>query len=673
MREHRYRSAALAALALTTVGADYRQTPNPGDPGIPTAHACVLRDFGEPNGPRSRVTDEPIWFREPGAIAEGPDQAMYSTSPSGGHRGLGAAFKIFPDGKLTVLFPFDGTHGSAPQGGLTNGHDGWFYGTASGGGTIGTGVLFRIGPNGGTPQVLYNFRNGSTRGLVPPCQRPKRCAWTGKQRADAAGAYPLTPPMLGPGGTFYGVTWYSNNQQFGTLYAIAPPYDSTTFRTLCIFDPRMARDTVMARYVCDPKITTPNSLIVGTGGALYGTATGGQGWVFSATASGKVTPLHQFDLTHGARPTNVMQASDGVLYGTTMSGGDLGGGVIWQLNPGGGGFRVMSSFRAGTFLAGVVPVGALVEGQDARGHPDGYLYGTTKFGGRGGGRGIVYKIRRGGDSLDLHVLHDFSLYATGRSAGTPPFLHSDGNLYGFTFQGGLRDAGVFYRISEQDLPELKTREASFGKVDRTSKDQLAVPTDSLIVIHTHIAAYQNDTLGKPSRTNFNDGIGIKVSCRNPHFVQFISRENIRPDGTRESGQYAPSSGTYALTTDPNNPVWHSDGAGKPDAYFDHGRGAPRATYTSGAITQLLIFDQPNFGGPYFPPSQQSPDSTSHRWRANFRTFALCNCGLVREVRWTVEEYQGKVSYTGIKIWLADNSALPWINSQLVGDGFRKLP
>ncbi len=435
----------------------------------------------------------------------------------------------------------------------------------------------------------------------------------------------------------------------------------------------MARDTVMARYVCDPVITTPNSLIVGTGGTLYGTTAGGYGSVFSATTSGKVTVLHQFDITQGAKPTNIMQASDGVLYGTTINGGDLGGGVIWQMNPGGGGFRVMSSFRAGTFLAGLNPVGALVEGQDARGHPDGYLYGTTKFGGRGG-RGIVYKIRRGGDSLDLHVLHDFSLYATGRTAVTPPFLHSDGNLYGFTYQGGLRDAGVFYRISEQDLPELKTHEVNLGKFNPLSRDQLAVPKDSLITVMTHLPVYQaTDSLGKPLTTATDDGIGIKVACRNPHFVQFIYRENVRPDGTRVPGTYSPSSGTYQLTTDPNNPVWHSDGVGKPDAFFDHGRGAGRNTYTSGAITQLTIWDQPNFAGPYFPASEQKGDSTSHRWRANFRTFALCNCGLVREVRWTVEMYQGKKSYTNVKIWPADNSALSWINPQLVGDGFRRVP
>jgi hypothetical protein len=70
-----------------------------------------------------------------------------------------------------------------------------------------------------------------------------------------------------------------------------------------------------------------------------------------------------------------------------------------------------------------------------------------------------------------------------------------------------------------------------------------------------------------------------------------------------------------------------------------------------------------------PVQQQDP----HVYRATFRTFALCNCNIVREIRWTMEAHKGVRTYKDVKIWKADNSALDWINPQLVADGFRRLP
>ena len=669
-------SPYLAAFTVGTTavaGSDQQQTPrDPSDPGRPTAHFCALHDFGTPAAAKGRATEEPIWFKEDAALVEGPAGDIYSTSPSGGKYGKGVVFKISTRGQLTVLYPFDGTHGSGPHAGLIDGKDGYLYGTTYGGG-FGVGTIYRIRPAGGTPKVLYRFRNGSTRGLVPPCPKPYRCDFSPRQKADAAGSYPVTPPVLGPNGTFYGVTFYSFNQQFGTLYKLGPPYDSTGFQTLCIFDPRLLRDKDMAGFVCDPKVRMPTSLTVGDGGTmLYGTTSCGNGEVFQATLGGKVTVLHQFDLAHGSRPTNLMQASDGKLYGTTMAGGDRGFGVIYRVDPKGGGFDVMSSFRIGKFLAGAVPIATLVEGKDPRGRSDGYLYGTTKGGGAEG-RGTIYKIRRDGDSLDLHVLHDFSLYATGRYAIGPVLQHSDGNFYGFTSQGGLRDSGVFFRLSEVDLPEQPTHEGSFAPRRRDAaqvKEQRAVPRDKLVDVQVHSIGTQPPASRVPVPNKTDDGVAIKVGCRNPHFVQFIYREEIQ-NGQHLSRTVTSGSGTYALTTDPRNPVWHSDANGKPDPFYDQGAGAGWTRYTSRETTWLTMFDQPNYGNFDQPLSVQQADPTTYR--ASFKTFAICNCDVVREIRWTMEVVKGVRSYKDVKILLADNSALKWINGQLAADGFRAIP
>ena len=110
--------------------------------------------------------------------------------------------------------------------------------------------------------------------------------------------------------------------------------------------------------------------------------------------------------------------SNGRLYGTTSNGGDAGNGTVYTLDTSGGGFRVMSSLHVGTTLQGLNPVGALVEVKPP-GSSEPFLFGTTKFGGKNG-RGIMFRIPLGGDSLSLRVLHAFDLYTTGRTSVTRP-------------------------------------------------------------------------------------------------------------------------------------------------------------------------------------------------------------------------------------------------------------
>ncbi len=413
---------------------------------------------------------------------------------------------------------------------------------------------------------------------------------------------------------------------------------------------------------------------MGYNGTLYGTTAGLHGAVFSSPpGGGRVTVLHKFSLQDGSHPTSVMQASDHKLYGTTTNGGDRGFGVVFRIDPGSKAFDVMSSFRIGKFLAGAVPVATLVEGKDAQGNSDGFLYGTTKGGGLEG-RGTIFKIKRDGDSLGLHVLHDFSLYATGRYAIGPVIQHSDGSFYGVTSQGGLRDAGVFYKLSEADLDEQPTHAGSFAPLARNPmqrKEQLAVPKDKMVDVQVHAYGSQPPGRFTPIPHKDDDGIAIKVGCRNPHFVQFIYREQIL-NGQHVAGPVQVGSGSYALTTDPiNHKIWHSDSNGKPDAFYDQGTGAGWSRYTSRETTWLTMFDQPSYTGFEDPLATQQADPNVYS--ATFKTFAICNGDVVREVHWVMEASKGVRHYTGVQILPADNTALTWINAQLVADGFRAIP
>ena len=107
-------------------------------------------------------------------------------------------FKITPAGVLTVLYSFDSTHGSHPNGPLVQGSDGNFYGTTSSGGSLDGGVVFKLTPSK-VLTVLHNFdaKPGSVDGSVVD-----------------AGVIQATD------GNFYGVTDAGGTNGFGTVYKV---------------------------------------------------------------------------------------------------------------------------------------------------------------------------------------------------------------------------------------------------------------------------------------------------------------------------------------------------------------------------------------------------------------------------------------------------------------------
>jgi len=128
----------------------------------------------------------------------------------------------------------------------------------------------------------------------------------------------------------------------------------------------------------------PSSLILGQDGALYGTALNGgryrYGVVFRLDLrSNRYTVLHSFHaFQDGAFPKNLLQARNGLLYGTVY-GGPTGTGALFAMKPDGSAYRILHPFSVGDGT----PSPALVEGLD------GFLYGTTSVGYQ---PGVVYKI-----------------------------------------------------------------------------------------------------------------------------------------------------------------------------------------------------------------------------------------------------------------------------------------
>src|SRR5581483_3690218 len=204
----------------------------------------------------------------------------------------------------------------------------------------------------------------------------------------------------------------------------------------------------------------PNGLVQGTDGYFYGTAfnggTNSDGTIFKISASGILTSLYSF--TGGADGANpqaaLLQASNGLFYGTTQSGGKPAfgapAGTVFQVGLNGV-LTNLYSFNVDSSGGnnGSYPVAGLVQ----RG--GGFLYGTTlaggtyAFSGSGtNGFGTVFKISTNGT---FTLLYAFSGGNDGANPSAGLVQGSDGLFYGTTQAGGLSNAGTVFKI-DPDAP-----------------------------------------------------------------------------------------------------------------------------------------------------------------------------------------------------------------------------
>src|ERR1051325_5938964 len=142
--------------------------------------------------------------------------------------------------------------------------------------------------------------------------------------------------------------------------------------------------------------------------------------------------VYQFVYATGQNPYgNLIQASDGDLYGTTYEGGPSGSCVIFRFNVQTNTYTDVHDFY---FNDGYIPFSGVVE-------TNGKLYGVTWDGGTTGA-GVLY-------SYDLASgiytdEYNFDGPIAGGSPYAAPILASDGKLYGVTESGGANNFGVVY-------------------------------------------------------------------------------------------------------------------------------------------------------------------------------------------------------------------------------------
>jgi len=292
-------------------------------------------------------------------VVEGPDGFLYGAASSGGpNLGVGVAepgnlFKVSKSGTgFQIVHAFCSAPSCSDGAEPTNlilGSDGYFYGTTSGGGSFqggcqyyGCGVMFRISTDG-TYTVLYTAQAGQIRlgGLMAatdgnfyatcslaPAGHPGVCKVTPSLQVSSIFQFPSTlwPASIltqGSNGLLYGSALVNpNSNSFQTIYQLSPSGGSfeQLFQTPIQCCVKIGYSRVIQASDGNLWITNPNAQLWGT--------------VYSITPAGTLLRTIAFSGTNGHSPHYLIQASSGLLYGATYSGGSYNYGTVFSIDAG---------------------------------------------------------------------------------------------------------------------------------------------------------------------------------------------------------------------------------------------------------------------------------------------------------------------------------------------------
>lgn len=321
----------------------------------------------------------------------------------------------------TKLTDIDYTNGIYIKGNLTEAADGRLYGMTIDGGDNFKGVFFSFDISSSTYKRLKNF--------------------DGINGAEGAGGVTLASD-----GKLYGMTTLGGSKDYGVIFS---------------YDPAKKKYKHLRNFGSAPSGTNMfGGLTKGYGNKLYGmTAEGGDegyGVIFSFDpVTALYTKLRDLDYSGGANPYgNLIQASNGKLYGLTQKGGSYNLGTIFSFDPVTLVYKKLWNFD---YSDGANPTGSLVQTSDGK------LYGTTRIGGYYGySGGIIFSFDP--STATFTKLKDFDYQSGGALPNENLVQAGDGKLYGTTAAGGSANNGVIYSFDPVTLvyKELKNFDYSYA-------------------------------------------------------------------------------------------------------------------------------------------------------------------------------------------------------------------
>jgi len=392
-------------------------------------------------------------------------QVLYGTTYLGGKNNGGAICKLVTSANtLSAAFSFDAPDGKTPQSSLLQASDGKLYGMTSDGGENSKGVIFLYDPATSTYTTLENFDGldgASPSGNLIQASNGKLYGMTTYGGSSdngvifsydpAASAYTKLKEFNGPNGTnpystliqasdgkLYGMTNNGGENGKGVIFSYDPV--SATYKKLIDFDGLDGASPY-------------GSLIQASNGNLYGMTSGGgendAGVIFSYDpVTTSYTKLKDFDGINGTYPNgDLLQASDGKLYGMTVYGGSSNNGVIFSYDPVSATCTKLKDFDG---LNGASPFGNVIQASDRK------LYGMTNRGGENDA-GVIFSYDPVTSSYTK--LKDFDS-RNGASPDGSLIQASDSNLYGMTYAGGTINCGVIFLYNT--LASTYTKLRNFG-------------------------------------------------------------------------------------------------------------------------------------------------------------------------------------------------------------------
>jgi uncharacterized repeat protein (TIGR03803 family) len=308
---------------------------------------------------------------------------LYGVCTIGGITGNGVVFSTNIDGSAyTVLHEFSDAEGYQPHGRLREASDGKLYGVCQYGGGGNRGCIYRLDKNGSNFQIVYNFPD-LAQGYWP----------VGGLTEDGTGA-------------LYGIT-YASFPGSSAVFKINK--DGSNYTVLKLFN--------------NTDIHYPFDGLVLSGNYLYGSCGYGgvenKGGIFRIQTNGtNYSVLHEFaGINDGANPmATPIIASNGKLYGTTTNGGDQGIGTVYSIEASGTNYTVLRSLSM--TAEGGYPQSGIMQASD------GLLYGTTFLSQTSGGAGILFSMNLNGTGFT--IVKTFNGTTEGQGAST--MLDLNGNF-----------------------------------------------------------------------------------------------------------------------------------------------------------------------------------------------------------------------------------------------------
>ena len=271
--------------------------------------------------------------------------------------------------------------------------------------------------------VLYNF-----------------CA----QTSCVDGETPYGSLVADGSGNLYGTTYQGGAHSFGEVFELVNSNGTWSENVIYSFLGAGSNDGAYPFA----------GLVIDTAGNLYGTTYQGgassQGTVFKLSKSGSTwteTVLHTFDDISGDDGYypygNLVFDAAGNLYGTTVYGGKFGGGTVFQLKASNGKYtyKLIHAFTTSSSSAYYPYAGLVVDSKN------GYLYGTTYYGGVVWNAGAVYQLREVSGVWIFSVIYNLLGDSLGQYTESALAVDATGNLYGTTYQGADLNLGGVFKLT----------------------------------------------------------------------------------------------------------------------------------------------------------------------------------------------------------------------------------